>query len=224
MKRAIRPTTEARGAPEDVFARHEPLHIRYAPDELIFQAGTYAAGVYLVVEGIVHESYVDAIAGGDPVSTGLYGPVSLIGVEMYLPGGEHLHRSSCRAVSQVSLSFLEQNDFEAALEMDEALQSLLMAHYAQRGLLLARAVWRSQLDPAGRVQALLQDLACLGRPIDGSRVALPKEIDLHRVADLSYITYRKAKQLCRALDGAKWDGEQWLLAPEACTNATSNSA
>ncbi len=215
MKGTTKPTTGVYRTPEDVFARHEPLHIRYAPNELIFQTGTYAAGVYLVTEGIVHESYVDAVAGGDPVSTGLHGPASLIGVEMHLPGGEPLHRSSCRAVSQVSLSFLEQSDFEAAIETDEKLRFLLMSHYARRGLLLTRAVWRSQLGPADRVQTLLQDLAFLGRPTDGGRVVLPKEIDLHRVAELSYMTYRKAKQLCHSLDGAEWDGEQWVIVGEA---------
>jgi CRP-like cAMP-binding protein len=214
MSLSLQPTVDLLRELEDVFAEHEPLRIRFAPKELISQAGSYAAGIYLITSGIVHESYAEGTGPGHEVSTGLLGPLSLIGSELLLPDGLRLHRVSCRAVTGVSLSFLERSAFETAVEAHDVLRRFLAAHLAGRSFDLIRAVWRSQLKPVERVGALLHDLAPFGEPTEDGRTALPVEIDLRRLADLAYVSHRKAKQACEALSSMEWDGGRFVLSLE----------
>ena len=214
MSRSPQPAVGLLRELEDVFTEHEPLRIRFAPKELISQAGSYAAGIYLVTSGIVHESYAETANPKHEVSTGRLGPSSLIGSELLLPDGLQLHRVTCRAVTEVSLSFLERSAFEAAAEAHGVLRRFLAAHLAERSQNLIRAVWRSQLKSVERVSALLRDLAPFGEPTADGRTALPAEIDLRRLADLSYVSYRKMKQACEALPCIEWDGSRFVLSPE----------
>jgi CRP-like cAMP-binding protein len=198
---------------EGLFAEHEPFRVRYAPDELICQAGSYAAGVYLVTTGIVHESYVDFVDKGRDVSTSLLGPLSLIGTEFLLPDGLRLHRVSCRAVTGVTLSFLERSAFETAVEAHDVLRHFLAVHLAERSFDLIRALWRSQLGPAERVRAVLLDLVPFGEPTADGHVTLPAEIDLQQLAGLSYVSYRRVRQVCQSLPGVEWGDEGCVLSP-----------
>ena len=197
---------------EDAFMARHPLRVRYAADELIYQAGSYAAGVYLITNGIVQESYSGTSEQGVP--TALLGPSSLIGGEALLLNDHRLHCVSCRAVSEVSLLFLERTAFDPPAKDHSGLHSVLALDLVKRGLAMNRALWRSRLDPPDRIRCLLHDLAFLGEETSAGRVALPPEINIQRVADLSFLSPRKVRQLRHALPGIEWDETRWLLSPE----------
>ncbi|MFC2099677.1 Crp/Fnr family transcriptional regulator [Candidatus Bipolaricaulota bacterium] len=203
MSTSTRPTFETVRDIEHVFARCEPLRIRYAPDELICQSGCYAAGVYLLTSGIVLESYVDRTSRAGDVATGLLGVGDLIGTELLLAGQARLHQTSCRALSDVSLTFLERSAFEAAVEAHDPLRRFLAAHLAERGLRLTRTLWRSQLAPEERLCALLLDLVLFAESADGM-ITLPRELDHRLLATLAHLPLRRARQACRLLPGVEW--------------------
>jgi len=196
---------------EEVFARYEPLQVRYEPDELICQVGSYAAGVYLVTSGIVQESYADPGTRGNRVSMGLLGPGELIGIELQLPDNERLHRTTCRAVTRVSLSFLERTAFAAAVEQHELLRRFLATHLAERCFGLAHALWRSQLEASMRLSTLLFDLIRFGEPASPGHIALPPQVDLRLLAGLSHLSHRQVKRVCASLPGVSWNDEEQLV-------------
>lgn len=197
---------------EEAFIARNPLQVRYAAHELIFQAGSYAAGVYLVTDGIVQESYSAMSEQGVP--TVLLGPSRLIGGEALLLNDSHLHCVSCRAVSEVSLLFLERTVFDPAAEDGDGLRCVLADELVKRGLEITRTLWRSRLDPPDRIRCLLHDLAFLGEQTSAGRIALPPEFNIQRVADLSFLSPRKVRQLRHELPGIEWDGTKWLVSPE----------
>ncbi len=199
---------------DDVFTQHDPFRVRYEPNELICQAGSYAAGVYLVTAGIVRETYVDTLTKRGEVWVGLLGSGELIGSEFLLPDDDRLHRTSCRAVSTTSLLFLERRAFEAAVEEHDVLRRFLTVHLAERSFNLIRVLWRSRLRSVERISALLLDLVPFGKPTADGHIALPAEIDLRLLAGLSYLSCRKASQACQSLPGVEWDDEQLVLSPE----------
>jgi len=213
MSTSVRPIVNLVRDLEGVFARYAPFRIQYAPDELICQSGSYAAGVYLVTAGIAQEWYVDRVNKESETPTGLLGVGDLIGSELMLAEDVDLHRTSCRAVSCVSLSFLERSAFEAAMEDHQVLRRFVMARLAERGFDLSRALWRSQLTAEERVCTLLLDSTRFGESVGGV-VSLPEEIDLRLLAGLTYLSLRKVKQACEAFPGVKWKERRLTFSPD----------
>jgi len=218
MNTASQQTTDLLRDLEDVFTQHDPFRVRYEPNELICQAGSYAAGVYLVTAGIVRETYVDTLTKRGEVWMGLLGSGELIGSEFLLPDDDRLHRTSCRAVSTVSLSFLEQRAFEAAVEEHEVLRRFLLAHLAERGFNLVRALWRSQVGPEERVCSLLLDLARLGEQTPEGRIAMPEAVDLRLLAGLLHLPLRQTRRACESLAGVGRTGDRLTFAPGELRN------
>jgi len=197
---------------KDTFVQHNALSVRYATNELICQAGSYAAGIYLVTAGIVHESYVGPMCEQPEVSTGLLGEPALLGCELLLPAGDtQLHSVSYRALTEVSLLFLEQSMFESAVEEDMLLRRFLTMHLVRHTQDLLRALWRSQLGAEGRLRELLKDLTPLAHPAAHKQLELPAEIDVRQLASLAHVSPRKTKQLCQTIPGLEWSGEQFRL-------------
>jgi len=192
---------------------YDPLRIRYAPNELLFQAGCFAAGVHLVTQGIVQESYAHPAAAGPEVAIGLYGPPSLLGHEVFAPDSHPLHSISCRAVTWVSVLFVEQTVFDAAIAADSTLRAFQTRHLLERQSALTRALWRSQLDPAGRIRATLQEIIPYCETMEDGRLLLFAEIDPHRLAELSYVSYRKARELLRSQWQMDRINRRWVLSP-----------
>ena len=199
---------------EDVFNQHDPFRVRYEPNELICQAGSYAAGVYLLTAGIVRETYVDPLTKHGEVWMGLLGSGELIGSEFLLPDDDRLHRTSCRAVSTASLLFLERHAFETAVETHEVLRRFLFAHLVERSFNLVRALWRLQVGPEERVCSLLLDLARLGEQTPGGRVAMPEAIDLRLLAGLLRLSPWQTRRAYESLAGVDRTGDRLTFAPE----------
>ena len=199
---------------EDAFNRHDPFRVRYEPNELICQAGSYAAGVYLVTAGLVRETYVDTLIKHGEVWTDLLASGELIGSEFLLPDDDRLHRTSCRAVSTASLLFLERHTFETAVETHEVLRRFLIAHLAGRSHNLLRALWRLQVGPEERVCSLLLDLACLGEQTPEGRVAMPEAIDLRLLAGFLRLSPWQTRRAFESLAGVDLTGDRLTFAPE----------
>jgi len=205
-------TTNRKGladAPEltTVFDRHAPLHVRYAHGELICLAGSYAAGLYLVIRGVVAESpWVDA--GATRVSE-IVGPGDAIGLEILLPGHDGIHSVSSRAVTDVELLFLERKVFEAAIEEDPGVRWFAIRHMAERLARLQQAVLRTRMAAEHRLTLLLLDLGgkC-GRRISGGRTALPPEIDSRALGDLLCVSARRIRRARVSVPTLDVDGRE----------------
>ena len=214
MKIASQQTTDLLHDLEDVFNQHDPFRVRYERNELICQAGSYAAGVYLVTAGIVRETYVDALTKHGEVWMGLLGSGELIGSEFLLPDDDRLHRTSCRAVSTASLLFLERRAFETAVEKHEVLRRFLFAYLVERSFNLVRALWRLQVGPEERVCSLLLDLARLGEQTPEGKIAMPEAVDLRLLAGLLRLSPWQTRRAYESLAGVGRTGDRLTFAPE----------
>jgi len=224
MDITMRSNVDAPQAVADLFAAYQPLHVRYEPDELICQVGSYAAGVYLLTAGIVLESYADPEVRKPDAAIGLLGPGSLIGLELKLPRSEQLHRTTCRAISTVTLTFLERKAFTAAMEEEEPLRSFLIAHLSERHFTMAQALWRARLGVPARLRSLLIDAAPLGELTDAGKVALPQAIDVQRLAALAHTSPRQIRQALAALPGAGWSQERLVFSLDDLRRAPAEQA
>jgi CRP-like cAMP-binding protein len=214
MNTARQQTTDLLRDLEDVFNQHDPFRVRYEPNELICQAGSYAAGVYLVTAGIVRETYVDALTKHGEVWMGLLGSGELIGSEFLLPDDERLHRTSCRAVSTASLLFLERRAFETAVEKHEVLRRFLFTYLVERSFNLVRALWRLQVGPEERVCSLLLDLARLGEQTQEGKIAMPEAVDLRLLAGLLRLSPWQTRRAYESLAGVDQTGDRLTFVPE----------
>ena len=210
MSRTTRQATHSAQGLETAFDRFEPLRIRYAPNELICQSGSYAAGIYLITSGTVLETYASAMCEATPLATGLLCTGDLIGIAPLSDSENMLHQTSCRALSSVSLSFLERGAFSAALEVDTALRRFLTAYLASRSQRLIRVLWRTRLSADDRLRDLFLDLAHLGMG-DNDIIRLPRELDLRLIANLTGVPLRRARQICSALQGVEWTDDGFRL-------------
>ena len=190
---------------EDLFTRHGPLSVRYARNELICQQGSYAAGVYMIESGLVSESLPlpDDI---DTVPYSILGPTDLIGLEILLPGDSELHLTSCRAVVDTRLSFLERNALLSALGTDEQLCRFVLGSVTERLFALAGSLRQRNASPDQRLCSLLLDLtATHGEPSESESVSLPHSINRRLLAELSGLSasqFRRAWDTLPALGGA----------------------
>ncbi|MBU0596318.1 hypothetical protein KJ567_06515, partial [Candidatus Bipolaricaulota bacterium] len=127
----------------------------------------------------------------------------LIGTELLLADQARLHRTSCRALSDVSLTFLERSAFETAVEAHDPLRRFLITHLAERGFRMTQTLWRSQLAPEQRLCALLLDLARFGESTDGA-TTLPRELNHRLLAVLTRLPLRRVRQAYGSLPGVEW--------------------
>ena len=141
---------------------HSSLHIRYPPNELIYQAETYAAGVSVIEQGFV--------ANHQPIQPNdqriplleVLGTGDLIGLDALRRHGGRLHLSSARAVGEVEVRFFERDLFLRMLDNEPALcrycfhQLNLRFHNLGKGIFfsigasLEEALCRFFLDLADR--------------------------------------------------------------------------
>ncbi len=182
---------------------YRPLHVRYAAEELICREGTFAAGLQWIVQGLVLET--DRSAEGSSVESPpeLLLPGDVLGGEILIPGSEERHRTTCRALTEVGLIFLERASLDRALERGPNLAGLLAGHFAARHDRSRRARARLGLSPASRLTVTLRELEPLCTPTPGgAELVLPEAIDLRvlgEVAGLSPAQMRRCLSHVAAL-------------------------
>jgi CRP-like cAMP-binding protein len=172
--------------PSDLLEPYRPLHVRYAAEELICREGAFAAGLQWIARGLVLET--DRSAQGDSLESppDLLLPGDILGVEILIPGAEERHRTTCRALTEVSLVFLDRASLDRALERDQKFARVLIGHLAARHDRSRRARARLGLGPTSRLAATLLGLQplCEATRVE-AELALPEAIDLRVLGDLA---------------------------------------
>jgi len=171
---------------------------------MICQAGSYAAGIHLIVEGAVSDVMVTA--EGERRDSNILGPGDLIGLEVLEGSSDKLSISLCRALTRVELLFVERSLLESALENDPVLRQEILRYSVSR-YVLARRNPRQQVPAKEQLCCLLLRLGeVCGVPVDGGRsIVLPEEITLRTLGELSWLSSRQlrhARQAIRSLEGS----------------------
>ena len=179
-------------------AAHRPLRIRYARGELIAQHGTYAAGLSLITSGLVVETYV---SGDACEATGFAGPGDLLSTEVLLEQPHVLHQTTIRALTDVSISFLERGTLRAALNEDAKLRGLILSGLSEQLLSVKRGQARAHAPLEARLLWLLQELGAKAGSNGGSeRIRVPSEIDRRVLAEILGVSGRRLSRLWGELD------------------------
>ncbi len=197
-----------------LLAAYSPLHVRYAAEELICREGTFAAGLQWITQGFALETEGGRPRGQPSASPDLLRPGDVMGIEILLPSLEERHHTSCRALTEVSLLFLDRASLERALAEDSRFSVLLIGHLAVRYSRLRRARARQVLDPVARLAATLLELTPTCQPVEGEEaLAVPEAIDVRILGELSGLSPAQMRRTLRDLPGLRTDGEQMTFSP-----------
>ncbi|MCK5826912.1 Crp/Fnr family transcriptional regulator [Candidatus Bipolaricaulota bacterium] len=184
---------------ERIFHSYKPLSIHYAPGEMICQAGSYIAGIHLIVQGVVSDVMLTATEG--PRDTYILADGDLIGIEILGGGTDRLATSLCRAVTPVELLFVEREQLQTAIDDHPTLQPSLMCYLIDR-YVRTRAHPRSRVSVDSQLCYLLLQLgAACGQPSSNGRIALPAEITPRVLGELLCISTRQLRNARQAIEG-----------------------
>ncbi len=200
-----------------VIETYRPLHVRYPHGELIFQAGTYAAGTYLIFAGLVSDRATAPGEGRRTPPIEILGPGDLIGLEALLDGRQDLHLSGARAVTDAELFFFERDLFLEVLDKEEVIERYCLACLARRFYALKQrtgSLFTSRVEE--RLGELLLDLAdeC-GERLDEGTIALPCEITLPILGQLLGRSAARVTRALGALPGVSQNDRRLVVSPEA---------
>ena len=186
---------------ERIFHSNHPLRIRYAPGEMICQAGSYVAGIHLIVQGVISD--VMLTETGESRDGQILAAGDMIGIEILDSKANRLSISLCRAVTSVELLFIEQGQFQAAVDNQPTLQQILVRYLVNR-YVVTRSDPRQRAAVDSRLcQLLLQlGMAC-GTPTDGDKITLPSEITPRVLGELLCISTRQLRHARQAIGGLK---------------------
>jgi len=145
------------------------LEIGYNAGELLFQVGAFAAGVYVVEDGVVMQGFYRE---GNPNLAFLAVPGDLVGVEAWLDEPTPRYQGFARALTPTRVWFVSSQDWAEALACFE-FQKLFLDYLAKA--FLNRAVLHSLVGEPERALAWL--LWCWGEPKSG-RPRLPANTSL----------------------------------------------
>ncbi len=191
----------------------EPLIIRYRSGELVYHAGSFAAGVAMLRSGIVIDRPDSSVADRpEAMRSELIGPGHLFGIEVLASPPSDVHRTSGRALTDVEVAFVERETLHEAIAVDHSLGEALLAHIAGR-FLAARSTPAVPGEPTRDVEQIKQRLvACLldlarmsGIPLDDSRqrVCLPEEITNRTLAEILFVSATRITKLLADPDLSK---------------------
>lgn len=189
-----------------VFQSCNPLQICYASGEMISQAGSFIAGVQLIIDGVASDT-VHSLRYG-PRSIGILAAGDLIGLELLAHQSNSISSSVCRALTPVSLLFIETGKWNSLLDADSRFERSVL-HYVATKHLQARESIPHLASVEGQLCNLLKLLAqsCGVYDADGI-VSLPADISLQGLGDLLGMSSRQLRQARQRL--------QTLTKREAC--------
>jgi CRP-like cAMP-binding protein len=184
---------------ERIFHSHQPLRIRYAPGEMICQAGSYVAGIHLIVQGVVTDVMLTATE--QPRDTHILADGDLIGIEILDGSTERLATSLCRAITPVELLFIERRQLQKAIDDHPELQQSLVRYLVNR-YVLTREDPRHRASVDSRLCRLLLQLGSVcGRPTEDDRIALPSAITQRVLGELLCISARQLRHARQDIQG-----------------------
>jgi CRP-like cAMP-binding protein len=184
---------------ERIFHSHQPLRIRYAPGEMICQAGSYVAGIHLIVQGVVTDVMLTATE--QPRDTHILADGDLIGIEILDGNTERLATSLCRAITPVELLFIERRQLQKAIDDHPELQQSLVRYLVNR-YVLTREDPRHRASVDSRLCRLLLQLGSVcGRPTEDDRIALPSAITQRVLGELLCISARQLRHARQDIQG-----------------------
>ena len=193
------------------------LHIRYPPGELIYQAETYAAGIYLIVRGLVSDHHAMQTGGHRSPVLEILGPGDLIGLDTLLERPANLHLTSARAITEVALRFFERDVFQQILCDQPAVCRRYLDYLNYR----FHALKKSTSPPIvasieGRLCSLLLHLAQrFGELHESGSVLLPSGISTERLPELLGISRRRVRSVLACLPKVRQAGERLIVSVEA---------
>lgn len=171
----------------EVASLTETLVVTHQPGDLIFQDGAFAAGVYIVSEGLV---IVGGYAPGEPRAVALAGPGDLLGLEAWKSATPPQYEGFARALTRTTVFFATADAWARALDRppfrDLVLSALadlvldrrtLALHRDRPDLALAWALvrWGERLDGGNQVK-LGVPAATLASILGVSRSALRQAV------------------------------------------------
>ncbi len=196
---------------------YSTLHVRYPQGELIYQAGTYAAGSYLIVDGLVSDQ---CTSSGNPLQhppLEILGPGNLVGLEILLDPPSDLHLSCARAVTETNLFFFKRELFLEILgEEDEVRRHCIQG--------LAKRFYSLKQQPAYSGRAPIEERMCnlllkladeCGQRTENGNILLPPEVTPMILARLFGVSNAKAIRIITSLPGVLSSETPVNLSPEA---------
>ncbi len=193
------------------------LHVRYPEGELIYQVGTYAAGVYLITRGFVSDQCMAQSKDRCLCASEILGPGELIGLVILLQGSDKLHISRARAITETELCFFEKESFfkmaqEQTIVKDYCIDCLARRLYSIK----RRSHPRDHKAYAEQMYQLLFELAQKhGEYSEKGLILLPGEITEGVLAQLLGISNIKVSRIIASVTWVSLLGEQLALLPEA---------
>ncbi len=196
---------------------YSPLHVRYPQCELIYQAGTYAAGSYLIADGLVSDQCTSTSTRLQRLPLEILGPGNLVGLEILLDPPSDLHLSSARAVTETNLLFFKRELFLEILGEEDEVRRYCMQGLAKRFYFL-----KQQPACSGRasIEERMCDLllklanACGQRTEDGNTL-LPSKVTPMILARLIGLSTAKTLRIITSLPGVSSSETLINLSPEA---------
>ena len=194
-----------------------PLHVRYPQGELIYQAGTYAAGSYLIADGLVSDQCTFSRTGLQRPPLEILGPGNLVGLEILLDPPSDLHLSSARAITETNLFFFKRELFlEILREEDDVKRHCIHGLVKRFYSLKQQPAYSGRVSIEERMCDLLLKLAdeCGQRTEDGN-ILLPQQITPMIIARLFGLSNAKTLRIITSLPGVASSEMLINLSPEA---------
>ena len=196
---------------------YSPLHVRYSQGELIYQEGTYAAGSYLIVDGLVSDQCTSSTTRLHHPPLEILGPGNLVGLEILLDPPSDLHLSSARAVTETNLFFFQRELFLEILEEEDNVKRHCIQRLAKRFYFLKKqSTYSSRASIEERMCDLLLKLAdeCGQRAEDGN-VLLPPKVTPMILARSFGLSNAKTLRIITSLPGVSSSETLINFSPEA---------
>jgi CRP-like cAMP-binding protein len=164
---------------------------------MICQAGSYVAGIHLIVQGIVSDMMLTM--RGEDRDGNILGAGDLIGLEILGNNFDGLSISLCRAVTAVELLFIERSHLESALNDDPALQQALFQYAVSRYVATRKDPRQRESVEAQLCRLLLRLGEACGLAASGSSIILPIEITLRTLGEVLCISSRQLRHARQAV-------------------------
>lgn len=217
MRKVIQKNERQKADWKQLIDSNAPLHVRYPEGELIYQVGTYAAGVYLITRGFVSDHCTTQKKDRYLSTSEILGPGELIGLAILLQGSDKLHISRARAITETELCFFEKESFfkmaqEQTIVKDYCIDCLARRLYSIK----RRSCPTDHKTPAEQMYQLLLELAQKhGEYSEKGLILLPTEITEAVLAQLLGISNTKLSRIITSVTWVSLLGERLALLPEA---------